>query len=160
MDEALHSCWLEKVRKDVECSFGSLKARFRCLKLPMRFSGSKGRDTIDAIFITCAILHNMLLDDELEQREQALDGGLDADRDETDRDVIFRHMDETHQRHEWRAATNDTDFSSTGDRGACDDTEQSVEVEKDASWQVLHDALVAHFKNRWDARALVWPGRK
>ena len=36
------SKWSESVRKDVECVFGRLKARFRCLKLPCRFQTTVG----------------------------------------------------------------------------------------------------------------------
>lgn len=32
--EMTWSSWLESVRKDVECTFGTLKGRFRCLTLP------------------------------------------------------------------------------------------------------------------------------
>ena len=34
---ALWSRWMESVRKDVECTFGILKRRFRCLKLPVQW---------------------------------------------------------------------------------------------------------------------------
>jgi hypothetical protein len=52
------SRWLESVRKDVECCFGRLKARFTCLRNPIML---KRETDIDALFITCCILHNMLL---------------------------------------------------------------------------------------------------
>ena len=59
--------WTQKiwsVRKDVECTFGILKNRFRILKTPMLFHD---KATIDDIFWTCCVLHNMLLDhDEIE----------------------------------------------------------------------------------------------
>lgn len=48
---------IESVRKDVECFFGILKGRFRVLKLRM---GYQSRESIDNIFFTCCILHNML----------------------------------------------------------------------------------------------------
>ena len=57
-DEVIWSKHLTSVRKDVECTFGSLKIRFKILKIPLRFPSI---DKIDNIFYTCAILHNMLL---------------------------------------------------------------------------------------------------
>lgn len=56
-DDIRFSKWLESVRKDVECFFGILKARFRILKLAMVYQSQK---TIDYVFFTCCILHNML----------------------------------------------------------------------------------------------------
>ncbi len=57
--------WLESVRKDVECTFGILKSRFRFLKNPVKFHHP---DTIQDAFKCCAILHNILLQyDELDQ---------------------------------------------------------------------------------------------
>jgi Plant transposon protein len=56
--EALWSRWVESVRKDVECTFGILKGRFRCLKLPIYY---QDKDVIDSMFFTCCILHNILL---------------------------------------------------------------------------------------------------
>ncbi|CAM9101396.1 unnamed protein product, partial [Pylaiella littoralis] len=48
---------LESVRKDVECFFGILKARFRILKLAMTY---QKQERLDYVFFTCCILHNML----------------------------------------------------------------------------------------------------
>ena len=50
---------LESVRKDIECAFGMLKGRFRCVKLPIRV---QKKEQIDDIVKTCVGLHNMLLD--------------------------------------------------------------------------------------------------
>ena len=76
--ECLHSRWLESVRKDVECAFGILKTRFRCIKLPSRFHDLK---ITENIFVTCCILHNMLMEDNLEQREEELSGTFTEEED-------------------------------------------------------------------------------
>lgn len=49
---------LESVRKDTECTFGSMKKRFTILKTHLRYWTS---DKIDNVFWTCCIIHNMLL---------------------------------------------------------------------------------------------------
>ena len=58
--------FMESERKHVECAFGILKARFRILKLPIRMQNFQ---TIDDVFVTCCILHNMCLE---------VDGGDDG----------------------------------------------------------------------------------
>lgn len=50
---------LTSTRKDVECTFGILKGRFRILKLPLQFHEV---EFINQIFATCAVLHNRLLE--------------------------------------------------------------------------------------------------
>ena len=52
------SDWIESVRKDVECFFGILKLRFRWLKCPIKLHQ---KVDIDNAFVTCCILHNMIL---------------------------------------------------------------------------------------------------
>ena len=48
---ALWSKWVEEsVRKDVECLFGILKDRWRCLKLPLFYQNKKD---IDNMFFAC-----------------------------------------------------------------------------------------------------------
>jgi len=63
---------LESVRKDVECTFGILKGRFRILKVPFDF---EHETHIDNVFYTCCVLHNQI------QRSQ---GFADVWREEHD----------------------------------------------------------------------------
>lgn len=58
VDAVYWSEWLESVRKDVECTFGILKARFRFLKMPIEYHC---KYTIECVFKSCCILHNMLI---------------------------------------------------------------------------------------------------
>ena len=57
--EGFFSTNLESVRKDVECTFGILKKRWKVLN-----NGFKQRDIVKCkqIFIACCVLHNFLLD--------------------------------------------------------------------------------------------------
>jgi hypothetical protein len=57
--EIRFSSWLESMRKDVECTFGILKGRWRILKTGIRLAGV---ENADKIFLTCCALHNWLLD--------------------------------------------------------------------------------------------------
>jgi hypothetical protein len=57
-DEMRWSKHLESVRKDVECTFGSLKVWFKILKVPLMY---RDIEHIDKVFFSCAILHKMLL---------------------------------------------------------------------------------------------------
>jgi hypothetical protein len=51
--------WIESMRKDVECTFGILKGRWRILKTGIRLHGT---GPADKIFKTCCALHNWLLE--------------------------------------------------------------------------------------------------
>ena len=57
--ELRFSQWLESMRKDVECTFGILKGRWRILKTGIRLHNT---EVSDNIWLTCCALHNMLLD--------------------------------------------------------------------------------------------------
>jgi hypothetical protein len=59
IDEMHWSKWLESMRKDVECTFGILKGRWRILKSGVRISGV---DAVDYVWFTCCTLHKWLLD--------------------------------------------------------------------------------------------------
>jgi hypothetical protein len=54
------SKWLESVRKDVECTFGSMKQRFTILSYGIRLHGTS---ISDIIFKTCCAIHNWILED-------------------------------------------------------------------------------------------------
>jgi len=55
-DEKRWSEWLESVRKDIECTFGILKARFRLFDMPLRFHRFSD---IEYAWKSACILHNM-----------------------------------------------------------------------------------------------------
>jgi hypothetical protein len=59
LKEVRFSNWLESIRKDVECTFGILKGRWRILKSGIRLQGV---EPADKIWKTCCALHNLLLD--------------------------------------------------------------------------------------------------
>jgi DDE superfamily endonuclease len=61
--------WLESLRKDVECTFGILKGRWRILKTGIRLHGVNAPDKV---WLTCCALHNWLLEiDGLDVRWEA-----------------------------------------------------------------------------------------
>ena len=57
--DRLWSEWLESTKKDVECTFGSLKSRWRFLRNGIVL---QDQNSIDNVFFTCCILHNMILE--------------------------------------------------------------------------------------------------
>ena len=59
LSEIRFSQWLESLRKDVECTFGIMKGRFRLLKAGVRLHGI---EAVDNVWKTCCALHNLLLD--------------------------------------------------------------------------------------------------
>ena len=58
-EEIRFSEWFESMQKDVECTFGILKGRWRILKTGIRLHGLKEADTV---WKTCCSLHNWLLE--------------------------------------------------------------------------------------------------
>ncbi|KAI2498892.1 Plant transposon protein [Fragilaria crotonensis] len=67
---------VESVRKDIEGVFGILKSRFKFLK---NFNSLKHHSAIDNAFVTCCILHNMLLETDgwLDPNLPPLPGGVE-----------------------------------------------------------------------------------
>ena len=84
--EIRFSAWLESLRKDVECTFGILKRRWRILKTGVRLFGVKAADKI---FLTCCALHNWLLEvDGLDERWQdGVASDWEVSNEDTDDDV-------------------------------------------------------------------------
>jgi hypothetical protein len=69
--ELRFSKWVESMRKDVECTFGIMKGRFRILKTGIPLHGI---EATDRIWLTCCALHNFLLE------EDGLDAGWDMNQ--------------------------------------------------------------------------------
>lgn len=78
--EVYWSEWLESVRKDVECTFGILKARFRILRNAVLL---QTQQQIDNVFTTCCMLHNILL------KFDGLDLWEDVDWETVDPDGMY-----------------------------------------------------------------------
>ena len=94
--EIRFSTWLESLRKDVECTFGILKGRWRILKSGIRIHGTDGPDQV---FLTCCALHNKLLDiDGLdEQWEQGVQSIWSTAYDNDDGDTDDMGDDSSHE---------------------------------------------------------------
>jgi hypothetical protein len=54
----IFSEYLESSRKDVECTFGQLKNRFRIFRRPLEMSSEY---EMELLFNSCCILHNMII---------------------------------------------------------------------------------------------------
>ena len=130
------------MRKNVECTFGSLKGRFRCLKVPIFYNT---RDVVDNMFFTCCIFHNLLLTfDGLDARwEKDINyAGIDGEH-ATENMFIFRqHLSRV------KNLSAVTDYSFIGvdrfrDRFEISHGEEVVEYE--TSYNKLNNKLVDHF---------------
>lgn len=90
IDEIRWSRWVESMRKDVECTFGILKGRWRILKAGIRLHGV---DVVDKVWLTCCALHNWLLDNDGLSKEW--EGGVCmSDWEGTLGDLEFDGVDE------------------------------------------------------------------
>lgn len=148
--QALWSAQLESTRKDVECAFGILKGRFRCLKLGVLF---QHQHQVDDMFHICIILHNMILEhdgrDSLWENDvewTGADGQHDVEDEEGNHakmQIIFR-----------RGLSKLTDWSSVGRRCYV----EQVEEEADPRFYELRKELAEHYfyKYRYLRNELEW----
>lgn len=151
------SKWVWSARKDVECTFGILKGRFRILKTPMRYHN---KSCVDNVFHTCCMLHNMILDCDgirqnmlssavraaREQDEELWDGMLgwhDATDDMTE---IFTGRVSRIVHRQWDASGVEWRRLRPG------------EVETHVGWSSLRKALVTHFVHARRKGDVVWIG--
>jgi hypothetical protein len=147
LDELAWSKRAESVRKDIECTFGILKGRFRILKLPVYYhSNSKnavhGKRKVDNVFFTCCMLHNMLLQ---------WDGLMDWEAD-----VDWSRADGLWDEGTLFADTPDIDFSSMEpDHCAVPPEECEVETGPDG-WADLRGKLVTHFAHPEARKTMTW----
>jgi hypothetical protein len=151
--ESLWSEWAETVRKDVECAFGVLKGRFRCLKLPIYYHN---KETIDNMFYCCCILHNILLHfDGLDVRwEQNVNYiGMDGDHAHEDMVIFRQHLSRV------RNLIPSTDFSLTGIR-AVDHRFRVVhgshDTEYESTYTTHQKQLIDHFAWKYSMNEIQW----
>ena len=160
------SQWLESFRKDVECTFGILKGRFRILKTGIRV---RGLDKVDNIFLTCCALHNMLLErDGLDEYWTGIGGQFDdADMVRESRPFAQERLlnPQHYHNHDVSGMGNGSDISS----------EQTGEIDVDLVLQQLNNPnpnpkhiktytrtafrrkLVDHFHIKFMRKEIMWP---
>ena len=153
----LFSRALESVRKDVECTFGILKGRFRILKLPFE---CQHEVHIDNVMYTCASLHNRI------QRWQGMADVWIDDMDWTGVDGLltshatgWRSLHPPHGQQEPVRIVATSDFSSAG--WGCQDDDAQAHAEESISdiqaWKDLGEKLARNYELMYDQRVLQWP---
>ena len=183
LKEVRFSNWLESIRKDVECTFGILKGRWRILKSGIRLQGV---EPADKIWKTCCALHNLLLD--VDGLDEKWEYGVPSDWEgalgnHDDYDVVYQM---TLDRLNNPEAAREYDISAMG-RGSdeidrideIDDNENDVddlltndEVEiernnerdnaiivRNLSFQTFRNKLVTHFDIAYKKGEIKWPTR-
>ena len=163
-DDHNWSRMIESLRKDIECTFGSLKGRFRILKYGLLFHSE---EICHNTFYTCSILHNMLL---LEMGlEKWDDDEYQGDAGNFDDDVLQRIF-----ARDPGAAARGGDYSATSGEilrdpdlqrrmpmaaaAALRGLDDSDDI-PDFSYLTLRKALQTHFAYACLQKAVIWPQR-
>ena len=175
--EIRFSAWLESLRKDVECTFGILKGRWRILKSGIRLFGTVVPDNV---FLTCCALHNCLL--EIDGLDQQWEDGIDCDwvvepdrqGDDEDAESVFdddqagAESDNSSrncgsQSHSAEVEEeNKNDRNDDGDHAAFATSISSggpVELVRNLSLDEFRKRLVVHFAIAYSRDEVKWPSR-
>ena len=133
---------IEALRKDVERTFGALKARWRCLKCPcMFFTAAR----IDNQFMFCCIVSTQIdqLTRKTDQRYQAEMAWLGRERDTFDPADLGRWFGR-------RQIEYDSSRVGTGVH------DNDIEAEEDTGFHEKRALLVDHFKHMSADGSVVW----
>jgi hypothetical protein len=180
-EEIRWSGWIESMRKDVECTFGILKGRFRILKTGIRLHGV---EVVDKIWKTCCALHNYLIDvdgleegwedgaqlpwalPDLAQHNPAAPGFRNFAIDRLLSDQQFAAFDpsgmgrgtdsmaQTAQTEEEKEEETINNRGLTFPRGHL-----GVRVVRDCAFTFFRSRLVEHFDILFKKHLVVWPSR-
>ena len=159
---------MESVRKDVECAFGRLKNRFRCLKIPSRF---QQQEVVANQFRACVCLYNMCHDwDGLGSRWSSsleLQSELDGDIASEDKLDCPGSSVLAELRKRYRVLikklgadiTGSFDASGAGTAEAITYSRDGEAVtETEAGWHLLRAKLVDHFAYGAKRKLFTWLG--
>ena len=170
--QAGFSEWLESLCKDVECTFGILKGRWRVLKTGIRLHGLL---QCDRIWLTCVALHNWLL--EVDGLSKEWQSGVRSDyesNDDNNQDIPFAIRTLVSP-----AGAKVYDFSNMGHGNDCipsNDTDKevpncnnsistpptnedgSINI-SDLSLDAFCKKLIIHFNIMFKENKIVWPQR-
>ena len=175
MDEIRWSKWLESMRKDVECTFGILKGRWRILKSGIRIEGV---GAVDKVWLTCCALHNWLLEIDglnAEWSEISIPGSdWEGELGDCDFEGINVRVPWSLARLSQRLDPRTLDLSGMGP--GIDVSEQRMQPDQDndtnpvgvngvklvkgMSLKVFRRKLVNHFKILFARNEIKWPTRR
>ena len=178
--ELRFSKWVESLRKDVECTFGIMKGRFRVLKTGIPLHGI---EVCDRVWLTCCALHNFLLEEDgLDERwdaakylysdgahderdvhhylgardhRQMLQGMYDFDNSgmgagEEDGDTPLESVTEE---------VYEGDMMDVGDGDLMDTEEDNVILVRHMKLADFKSRLIENFDILWRRNEVVWPSR-
>jgi hypothetical protein len=167
------SKWAESMRKDVECTFGILKGRWRILKTGIRI---QNLTTVDNIWFTCCALHNLLLHaDGLHERwREGVPSLYEGDFGYHEYSMVERHVPLVFARA--NAGGRDIrryDATCNIQRTAAvyyDEEEENLEVNNNNEGRNLfrvnstnniqfRNAVIEHFHYLWLRNEVAWPSR-
>ena len=174
--EIRFSEWLESLRKDVECAFGILKARWRVLKSGIRLHGILN---CDRIWLTCCALHNMLL--EVDGLSEKWRDGVPSDWETSENPVpnaIQKLLNPNQRRrNDLSGMGHGNDFDKNDDNEMNDvsdveeDEEENIHIPipnnsdngpirvRDLSLNEFRRRLIVHFNIMFHQNKVVWPTR-
>ena len=170
------SRWAESMRKDVECTFGIMKGRWRILKTGVRMHGL---EIVDDIWFTCCAFHNMLLNcDGLDRMwkkgvvspfEGELGWHAPGDTEIYCDPIIFQRFRSGQQgfnprKYDCSILGSEPEGNRTIPDQRVDDNEEDNQVQEAKCLYTLsnnkfRNILVTHFNKLWELGKLIWPSR-
>jgi hypothetical protein len=157
--------WLESIRKDVECTFGSLKQRFAVLRYGIRLA--KIADC-DKIWRTCCSLHNLLLfndkldmgweDEKKTYERDCADGDNDGEcYDEYDDGDVPFALTRLKRLSSSSIPQNYTEYDDNYfDKYTVENKRQVAKL----PLKIFQERLIHHFDIRFKKNDIQWPNRK
>jgi Plant transposon protein len=169
--------WIESMRKDVECTFGIMKGRFRVLKTGVRLHGI---GVTDKIWLTCCALHNFFLhEDGLSEAWDTTTNIWETDYSDHDPEYVNNYAPDYIIQNTTNLATLDLSGMGPGtdNQWPDDNTNMIIEEEQNdngnhndnnlivdndlntLSYETFRAALVEHLNILHEQKLLVWPKR-
>ena len=169
-DASRWSEWLESMRKDVECTFGILKGRWRILKAGIRLHGV---DVADNIWMTSCALHNLLLEvDGLSENWSGEIGLFDYDVDSDKIPFAMRRLQNPSNRRNYDSSDmgpghidnaspdNDDTVEETVVLNTCINNNVRIDCVHDVhlfTSNFFREKLIEHFDIQFKRNKIRWP---
>ncbi len=145
--ETRWSQWLESMRKDVECTFGMLKKRFRCLDHGIDIGSI---EDCDNVFLTRCALHNLIL--KIDERDKVWEG--EVQMDDQDNFAMNRLRNP-----EGNTISNNEGDTNETEIDASQNNDNTINVVRNLQQSIFKKKLIEHFDIMFQQNKIVWPQR-